>query len=77
MPAVVETLDTVQSVTQSGYKWGFETDIEMDLAPVGLNEDIIRLISERKGEPEWLLAWRLKAYAAWLKMAEPDWSKHR
>ncbi len=77
MPAVVETLDTVQSVTQSGYKWGFETDIEMDLAPVGLNEDIIRLISERKGEPEWMLAWRLKAYAAWLKMEEPDWSKHK
>ena len=77
MPAVVETLDTVQSVTQSGYKWGFETDIEMDLAPVGLSEDIIRLISERKGEPEWMLAWRLRAYAAWLKMEEPDWSKHK
>ena len=62
MPAVTETLDTVQSVTQSGYKWGFETDIEMDLAPKGLNEDIIRLISARKEEPDWLLEWRLKAY---------------
>ena len=74
MPAVAETLGTVQSVTQSGYKWGFETDIEMDLAPKGLNEDIIRLISERKGEPEWLLAWRLKSYAAWQNMQEPHWA---
>jgi Fe-S cluster assembly protein SufB len=75
MPAVTETLDTVQSVTQSGYKWGFETAIEMDLAPKGLNEDIIRLISARKEEPEWLLEWRLKAYAAWLKMTEPHWAR--
>jgi Fe-S cluster assembly protein SufB len=75
MPAVTETLDTVQSVTQSGYKWGFETAIEMDLAPKGLNEDIIRLISARKQEPEWLLDWRLKAYAAWLKMEEPHWAR--
>jgi Fe-S cluster assembly protein SufB len=75
MAAVAETLDAVQSVTESGYKWGFSTDIEMDMAPKGLNEDIIRLISSRKNEPEWLLAWRLKAYAAWLKMEEPDWAK--
>ena len=75
MPAVTETLDTVQSVTQSGYKWGFETAIEMDLAPKGLNEDIIRLISARKEEPDWLLDWRLKAYAAWLKMEEPHWAR--
>jgi Fe-S cluster assembly protein SufB len=75
MPAVSETLDAVQSVTQSGYKWGFETDIEMDLAPKGLNEDIIRLISARKQEPEWLLQWRLKAYAAWLQMEEPHWAR--
>jgi Fe-S cluster assembly protein SufB len=77
MPAVTETLDTVQSVTQSGYKWGFETDIEMELAPKGLNEDTIRLISARKEEPEWLLAWRLKAFAAWQKMEEPEWAKLR
>ena len=57
--AATQTLDTVQSLTQSGYKWGWETDIEMDLAPKGLNEDTIRLISARKEEPEWLLAWRL------------------
>ena len=75
MAAVAETLDTVQSLTQSGYKWGFETDIEMDVAPKGLNVDTIRLISARKAEPEWLLAWRLKSYAAWLKMEEPNWAK--
>ena len=75
MPAVTETLDAVQSVTQSGYKWGWETLIEMDLAPKGLNEDIIRLISTRKQEPQWLLDWRMKAYAAWLEMEEPHWAK--
>jgi len=77
MPAVAETLETVQSATQSGYKFGWETTIEMDLAPKGLNEDIIRLISERKGEPEWMLAWRLKAFKAWLAMegmGEPRWA---
>jgi Fe-S cluster assembly protein SufB len=75
MPAVADTLDTVQSVTQSPYKWGFETDIEMDVAPKGLTDDTVRLISERKGEPEWLLAWRLKALAAWRQMEEPHWAK--
>src|ERR1700709_1515756 len=75
MAAVAETLDTVQSLTQSGYKWGFETDIEMDIAPKGLNEDTIRMISARKEEPAWLLAWRLKAYAAWLTMVEPNWAR--
>ena len=75
MPVGTETLDTVQSVTQSGYKWGWETDIEMDLAPKGLNEGTIRLISSRKQEPEWLLAWRLKAYAAWQQMQEPHWAR--
>jgi Fe-S cluster assembly protein SufB len=75
MSATTQTLDTVQSLTQSGYKWGWETDIEMDLAPKGLSEDTIRLISARKQEPEWLLAWRLKAYAAWLQMEEPHWAR--
>ncbi len=75
MAAVAETLDTVQSLTQSGYKWGFETDIEMDVAPKGLSEDTIRMISARKAEPEWLLAWRLKAYATWLTMEAPDWAR--
>ncbi len=75
MAAVAETLDTVQSVTQSGYKWGFSTDIEMDIAPKGLTQDTIRLISARKNEPEWLLEWRLKAFAAWQTMTEPHWAK--
>jgi Fe-S cluster assembly protein SufB len=73
MPAVAETLNTVQSVTESGYRWGFETAIEMDFAPRGLNESIVRLISARKEEPEWLLQWRLRAYDAWLAMKEPHW----
>src|SRR5689334_19835674 len=75
MPAVAETLGTVEQVTQSGYKWGFETDIEMDIAPKGLTDDTIRLISARKQEPEWLLTWRLKSFAAWQAMTEPHWSK--
>ncbi len=75
MAGAAETLDTVQSVTQSGYKWGFSTDIEMDIAPKGLTEDTIRLISARKNEPDWLLEWRLKAFAAWQTMTEPHWAK--
>src|SRR5271165_1975764 len=74
MSAATQTLDTVQSVTQSGYKWGWETEIEMDLAPKGLNEDTIRLISARKQEPAWLLEWRLRAFAAWQAMHEPHWA---
>jgi Fe-S cluster assembly protein SufB len=73
MPAVSETIDTVQSVTEGAYKWGFHTDIEMEFAPKGLNEDIVRFISAKKNEPEWLLQWRLKAYRMWLKMEEPRW----
>ena len=75
MPAVTETLDTVQSLTEGGYKWGFETDIEMDIAPKGLSEHTIRMISAKKEEPEWMLAWRLKAYATWQAMTEPSWAK--
>jgi Fe-S cluster assembly protein SufB len=74
MPAVTETLETVQSVTDSGYKWGFETDIEMEFAPKGLNEDIVRFISAKKNEPAWLLEWRLKAFALWQRMEEPKWA---
>src|SRR5215218_4683891 len=73
-PAVAETLETVQSVTEGAYKWGFETDIEMEFAPKGLNEDIVRFISKKKNEPEWLLEWRLKAFALWQKMEEPRWA---
>ena len=75
MAIAPETLDTVSAVTDSGYKWGFETDIEMDMAPKGLTEDTIRLISARKNEPEWLLEWRLAAFAMWKKMEEPSWAR--
>jgi Fe-S cluster assembly protein SufB len=68
-----ETIDTVKSL--STYEAGFETDIEMEYAPKGINEDIIRLISKKKDEPEWMLEWRLKAYRHWLTMPEPDWAK--
>ena len=69
-----ETLDTVQALADSGYKYGFSTDIEMDMAPLGLNEDIVRLISARKNEPAWMLEWRLKAFALWQTMTEPKWA---
>jgi Fe-S cluster assembly protein SufB len=64
----------IGDVTSGEYKYGFTTDIEMDFAPKGLNEDIIRLISAKKNEPEWLLEFRLKAYRRWLTMEEPDWA---
>ena len=64
----------IDEVTGGEYKYGFYSDIEMDTAPKGLNEDIIRLISRKKNEPEWLLEFRLKAYRYWLKMEEPDWA---
>ena len=74
MSVTTETLQTVQSVTEGTYKWGFETDIEMEFAPKGLNDDIIRFISAKKGEPEWLLEWRLRAFKAWQAMSEPRWA---
>ena len=75
MAATVETLDTVNQLTASTYKWGFTTDIEMEIAPKGLNTDTIRMISAKKDEPAWLLEWRLRAYEAWLQMEEPNWAK--
>jgi len=65
--------DTIEKFANSEYKWGFITDIEADTAPRGLNEDIIRFISAKKKEPQWLLDWRLKAYRHWLTMTEPKW----
>ena len=65
---------TLQNVVNKPYKHGFVTEIESDVAPKGLNEDTIRLISTKKNEPEWLLDFRLKAYQQWLKMEEPKWS---
>jgi Fe-S cluster assembly protein SufB len=75
MPAIGETRETVEGLTAQKYKYGFTTDIAMDAFPKGLNEDIVRLISAKKEEPEWLLAWRLKAYRNWLKMEEPVWAR--
>lgn len=63
----------LEEVTGKSYEFGFTSDIESDKAPAGLNEDIIRLISSKKEEPEWLLKWRLEAFAVWQKMEEPDW----
>jgi len=67
------TSSSVESLVQREYKYGFVTDIEADSIPKGLSEDVVRLISEKKGEPAWLLEWRLKAYRGWLKMTEPHW----
>lgn len=64
----------LEEVTQGDYKYGFYTDIEMDTAPVGLNEDTVRFISAKKKEPEWLLQYRLDAYRKWLGMTEPVWA---
>jgi len=70
------TAETIETVRNLGtYTAGFETDIDIDYAPKGLNEDIIRLISAKKEEPQWLLDWRLKAFARWQTMAEPRWAK--
>ncbi len=74
MAAQPETIDQVRAVTEQKYKYGFTTDIESDVAPKGLNEDIVRFISAKKNEPEWLLEWRLRAYRVWLTMEEPEWA---
>jgi Fe-S cluster assembly protein SufB len=63
----------IEVLAKQEYKYGFVTDIEMDIAPRGLSEDVVRLISGKKNEPEWLLEWRLKAYRHWLTMEEPKW----
>jgi Fe-S cluster assembly protein SufB len=65
--------EVIEQLANTEYKYGFVTEVEQEIAPKGLNEDIIRLISAKKEEPEWLLEWRLKAYRAWLKMKEPTW----
>jgi len=75
MVAVQETIDHVKEIEVDKYKYGFKTDIEMDMAPKGLSEDIVRFISAKKGEPEWMLEWRLDAYRRWLQMEEPKWAR--
>ncbi len=68
-----ENMEILDEVVSSEYKYGFVTNIEQEIAPVGLNEDIVRMISAKKNEPEWMLEWRLKAYRQWLTMKEPTW----
>ena len=68
-----ETLSTVRSVGET-YKYGFSTDIETEYAPLGLNEDIVKLISNKNNEPKWMLDWRLKAFNRWKKLKQPDWA---
>jgi len=67
--------DTITGIVQSDYKYGFVTEIETESAPPGISEAIIRLISEKKKEPEWMLEWRLKAFRHWLTMTPPAWPK--
>ena len=66
--------ETIQEIAQQDYKYGFVTDIESDVVPPGLSEDVVRTISLKKGEPEWMLEWRLKAFRHWLTMKEPTWA---
>ncbi len=69
------TLDTVRAVTDRQYKYGFFTDIESETAPIGLDESTVRFISAKKGEPDWLLDWRLNSFRAWQKLESPNWAK--
>ncbi|UHC17190.1 Fe-S cluster assembly protein SufB [Methylobacterium currus] len=75
MPAVQETVDRVRAIDVDQYKYGFETTIEMEKSEKGLSEDVIRFISAKKDEPEWMLEWRLDAYRRWLTMKEPNWAR--
>lgn len=68
-----QKLNTLEQTVSDDYKYGFITDIETDVIPRGLNESVIRLLSEKKNEPEWMLEWRLSAYRNWLTMEEPKW----
>ncbi|MDI9857637.1 MULTISPECIES: Fe-S cluster assembly protein SufB [Flectobacillus] len=69
-----EEIDILEEITSSEYKYGFESHFETDEVPAGLNEDVIRQISAKKDEPEWMLEWRLSAYRTWLGMQEPEWA---
>jgi Fe-S cluster assembly protein SufB len=75
MAAIQETIDQVRSIDVDQYKYGFVTDIESEKAPKGLSDDIIRFISAKKEEPEWMLQWRLDAYRRWLTMQDPTWAR--
>jgi Fe-S cluster assembly protein SufB len=75
MPAVQETVDQVRRIDVDQYRYGFETLIESEKAPKGLSEEVVRFISAKKNEPEWMLAWRLDAYRRWRTMSEPTWAR--
>jgi Fe-S cluster assembly protein SufB len=75
MPAVQETIDRVKLIDVDQYKYGFETILESDKAPKGLSEDTVGFISRKKNEPEWMLDWRLEAFARWKEMEEPTWAR--
>jgi Fe-S cluster assembly protein SufB len=75
MPAVQDTIDRVRKIDVDQYKYGFETEIESEKAPKGLSEEIIRFISAKKNEPDWMLEWRLEAYRRWLTLEEPTWAR--
>jgi Fe-S cluster assembly protein SufB len=77
MPAVQETVARVKSIDVDQYKYGFETLIESDKAPLGLDESTIRFISAKKGEPDWMLEWRMEAFRRWKTMSEPTWARVR
>jgi Fe-S cluster assembly protein SufB len=75
MAALKETVERIDAIDVDAYKYGFFTDIESEKAPKGLNEDIVRFISAKKNEPQWLTEWRLEAYRRWLTMSEPRWAR--
>jgi Fe-S cluster assembly protein SufB len=77
MPAVQQTIDQVRRIDVDQYKYGFETTIESVKAPKGLDEEIVRFISRKKGEPGWMLEWRLEAFRRWKTMTEPTWANVR
>ncbi|QYK46098.1 MAG: Fe-S cluster assembly protein SufB [Xanthobacteraceae bacterium] len=75
MPAVKETIERVKSIDVDQYKYGFETKIEVEKAPKGLDESTVRFISAKKNEPEWMLEWRMEAFRRWKTMQEPEWAR--
>jgi Fe-S cluster assembly protein SufB len=75
MPAVQETVERVKRIDVDQYRYGFETLIESEKAPKGLSEEIVKYISQKKNEPDWMLQWRLEAYRRWLTMQEPTWAR--
>src|SRR5690606_7889111 len=74
-PSMTSTMPELAHWEQQRYPYGFVTDLEADTFAPGLNEDVVRALSAKKGEPEWLTEWRLKAFRAWLEMEEPAWPK--